>query len=193
MKKELRKEILKKRSSISLEEKKEKSNAMIGRILKSEAYGKAKRVFSYVNIGFEAETIPILEQAWKDGKAVAVPVAKQNREMYFVEIKSLGELKPTKFGVLEPERSKEWEVIPQKDDLFLVPGSVFDTKGNRFGYGGGYYDTYFERHHGFTKIGLAFELQVREESLPVEAFDKPMDYIVTEKRWIGGNKNEWFD
>lgn len=190
MKTELRKEILKKRSSMSFEEIKEKNLMLRSHILKSEAYGKARRVFSYINMGFEAETIPILEQAWRDGKSVAVPVAKQNREMYFVEIQGFEELKPTKFGILEPEKGKEWEVVPEKDDLFLVPGSVFDTKGNRFGYGGGYYDTYFERHHGFTKIGLAFEIQVREESLPVESFDKPLDYIVTEKRWIGGNKNE---
>ena len=39
--------------------------------------------------------------------------------------------------ITKPERS-----FPDEKSMFIVPGSMFDVKLNRCGYGGGYYDTY---------------------------------------------------
>ncbi|MGN0135880.1 5-formyltetrahydrofolate cyclo-ligase [Anaerotignum sp.] len=190
MKKELRAEALKRRNEIPLTEREEKSRRITAHILQSEAYQNAKHIFTFVSMGSEVETRDILAQAWKDGKMVAVPKTEKGRVMYFLPIQSFADLKEGRFGVMEPLGKKEDAVVPEKNDLFLVPGALFDRKMNRIGYGGGYYDTYFEKYEGYEKIGLSFASQVQTAAIPTEKTDIPLDNIVTENGWMGGRKHE---
>ena len=181
MKKILREKALARRNEISAKVREEKSRKITEYILNSENYKKAEIVFSFVSMGSEVETKDILEQAWRDGKAVAVPKTGKGRVMVFLKIDSFADLQKGRFGVMEPVT--EAELIPGEDDLFLVPGALFDRKKNRIGYGGGYYDTYFEKHQGYRKIGLAFSEQILEMDIPTEETDVPLDDIVTENGW----------
>lgn len=192
MKKELRKEYLKKRNLLTKGEIQQRSREITKKILSSSFYKKAEWIFTYININSEVETIPLIEQAWKDKKKIAVPIARKEREMHFVILKDFSQLRQTKMGVLEPPFCKE-NIVNSigKQVLFFVPGSVFDLECNRFGYGGGYYDTYFEKYPEGIKLGLAYDFQVIEK-LPVEQFDKKLDAIVTELKWIGGDNSENF-
>ena len=183
MKQKLREEALKKRNRIPEEEQAKKSRKITEYILQSEAYQHAKRIFSFVSMGTEVETRDILRQAWQDGKIVAVPKCMKGREMYFLQIEGLEELQKGRFGVMEPLGEKEDAIIPDKGDLFLVPGVLFDRKKNRIGYGGGYYDVYFEKYQGYRKIGLAFSEQLSETDIPTAEYDVPLDDIVTENGW----------
>jgi 5-formyltetrahydrofolate cyclo-ligase len=73
------------------------------------------------------------------------------------------------------------QVDPLEIDCVFVPGAAFDKLGNRLGYGGGYYDRFFERLRDTTpKLALAFSCQI-VESVPVEAFDKKIDMLITEE------------
>ena len=67
------------------------------------------------------------------------------------------------------------------DAVVLVPGLVFDRKGNRYGYGGGYYDRYFARFPKLSRMAVAFEGQI-EEQLAVLPTDVRMHRIYTEER-----------
>ena len=182
-KEELRKEILDKRKKISLISLKQKSEEIQKQIFASEKYQNAKRIFLFVSMKTEVDTIPIMKKAWAEGKEVFVPVTGKKGKMYFVSLHSMEELYPTTFGVLEPRKGMEWEEIPKEGDLFLVPGVVFDPKGNRIGYGGGFYDRYFARTKGYQKIGIAFDFQIIEEEIPKEKFDIAIAELVTEKEW----------
>lgn len=193
MKNELRQEILKKRKEMPAAERKSQSEKIMGTLFGSEKYENADTVFTFIGMEEEVNTYPLIERAWRDGKRVVVPIAKIKGEMYFVPITSFLELKRSRFGVMEPAKGKEEEVVPKETDLFLVPGSVFDRKGNRYGYGGGYYDRYFQQYPNIYKIAVAFSFQVVEFDLQVEAFDIPVDCIMTEKGLIGGFCNEYFD
>ncbi len=186
MKNRLREEILQKRKELSEEERRQKSARITATLRDSERYKKAETIFTFISMDKEVNTYPLIEQAWKDGKKVAVPIAKAKGEMYFVPIDSFSELKKSRFGVMEPEKEKEESVIPKETDVFLVPGSVFDQKGNRYGYGGGFYDRFFEKYPSIFKIAVAFSFQVMDFDLQVEAFDKPVDCIITEDSLIGG-------
>lgn len=181
MKKALRKEALAKRNGMSAEERAEKSRRITEHILQSEAYKEAKQVFTFVSMGSEVETREIIAQALQDGKTVAVPKTGKDRKMVFLQISAFEDLQEGRFGVMEPMGGEE--KIPEKEDLFLVPGAVFDRKKNRIGYGGGYYDTYFEKYKGYRKIGLAFGIQLQNEEIPVEETDIPLDNIITENGW----------
>ena len=184
MKNKLRQEILEKRKRLSKEERMEKSQRIGNAVLSMEEFQKAAWIYTYIDMKHEVETKSLIQRALALGKKVAVPIAPKNKEMYFVEVKSLENLVVSSFGVLEPEASPEECVCPQKGDLFLVPGSVFDIQKNRIGYGGGYYDRYFKTYPGMKKIALAYDFQVLDQ-IPKEEFDIPMDKVVTEKRILG--------
>ena len=181
MKEGLRRAALEARDALGQAKRAEKSRRITAHLLQSKAYREAKRVFSFVSMGSEVETREILRQAWRDGKTVAVPKTGKGRKMAFLEISSLADLREGRFGVMEPTEGRE--LIPEGGDLFLVPGALFDKNKNRIGYGGGYYDTYFETYQGYRTIGLAFGMQISEEALPTEERDVPLDAIVTENGW----------
>ena len=183
MKKKLREEALKRRNLIPEEERMGKSLRMAEHILQSEAFQKAEKVFTFVSMGSEVKTEKIITQAWKEGKIVAVPKTEKKRVMYFLPVASWEDLQEGRFHVMEPQGTAEDAIVPAEGDLFLVPGALFDGRKHRIGYGGGYYDTYFEKYRGYRKIGLAFSEQISEMPLPAEEFDIPLDDIVTENGW----------
>ena len=87
-------------------------------------------------------------------------------------------LKINKFGIPEPVSIKI--IYP---DILLVPLVAYDSNLNRLGYGGGFYDRYIEKIEKIkkiTKIGLAFSFQ-KISSIPINQYDKRLDFIVTEK------------
>jgi len=57
---------------------------------------------------------------------------------------------------------------------------AFDHNLNRLGYGGGFYDRFLANTTAL-KIAIAYDFQVKE-SIPSEAHDIKMDFIVTEQR-----------
>jgi 5-formyltetrahydrofolate cyclo-ligase len=60
----------------------------------------------------------------------------------------------------------------------LVPGILFSARGQRIGYGGGYFDRFLAGFPG-TSIGLAFDFQICR-SLPEESHDVRLDFVVCE-------------
>ena len=75
-----------------------------------------------------------------------------------------------------------WDVVRLKDIAQINKGSVFDEKKNRVGYGGGFYDRYFEKRKDICRIAAAYEMQIVEE-IETEEFDLPADYVTTEERF----------
>jgi 5-formyltetrahydrofolate cyclo-ligase len=77
------------------------------------------------------------------------------------------------FGIEEP-------TAPQELDGYLVPGLGFDRSGTRLGRGRGFFDRALESFEGL-RVGVAFETQVFQDTLPRESFDVPMDVIITDR------------
>jgi len=68
--------------------------------------------------------------------------------------------------------------------LIIVPGLLFDCRGNRLGRGGGWYDRLLSRIGvNAATAALAYEFQIIDE-VPADDWDWPVDYIVTERRTI---------
>lgn len=92
------------------------------------------------------------------------------------------QLVPNKWKILEPDPNTHRPVDLNSLSGIIVPGLAFDSKGYRLGRGMGFYDRALSDFSG-RKIGVAFSWQIAD-NLPHEAFDIPMDVIVTEKQVI---------
>lgn len=93
------------------------------------------------------------------------------------------EMEVGSYGITSPLQSllqnKERIATPNSIDIIIVPGLGFDRKGNRLGYGKGYYDKFLVNQPSAIKIALCFEAQIVPEIISDE-YDIKMDYLVTE-------------
>ncbi len=178
-KKTLRKNFLKIRGQIPEEARHKKSLIIAEKLFNSEEYKKSGFVFAYSSYGTEAETGDIIKKAFSDGKRIALPVMLEEKgKMAFIEITPKTELVKNKTGIFEPVYDEEKAVTPKKGEVVIVPGAAFTLKGERMGYGGGYYDRYLSRCEAF-KIGICFKEQLAEE-LPQDCFDIKTDTVITD-------------
>ena len=130
----------------------------------------------------EVATGTLIEKAWELGKKVYVPRVA-GKEMEFYQIYSFEDLEKGAYGILEPKKEcPVYEAGEGQTTLAILPGSVFDEKKNRVGYGGGFYDRYFEKRKDICRIAAAYEMQIVEE-IETEEFDLPADYVTTEERF----------
>ena len=182
-KKEIRAEVKKRRREADEETLHEKSLQILERFRQLSAYKDASLLLAYVDAKREVETRLLMRCAWDDGKKVAVPRVDGDGIMHFYYLRSLKDLEPGAFGIMEP-RADCWICEPE-EGLLLMPGVAFDEQGHRVGYGGGYYDRYLEKHPHLIHIALAFEFQIFPE-VPSEKHDICPDLIVTENRILGG-------
>lgn len=143
-------------------------------------YSPAKTLLVYVSTPIEVDTKLIIENAWADGKKVAVPrCIPDTRDMEFHYISSFEELSPGSFSVLEPDPSLPI-VTDFTDCLMIVPGMQFDMNGYRLGYGKGYYDRYMVRFTG-RSAGICYSNELRPY-MHHGRFDRSVDIIVTDKK-----------
>lgn len=144
----------------------------------------ADTVHIYVSaVNNEVHTRSLIESLLALGKRVVVPrCAPEPHRLQHLRIYSLEDLRPSRFGLLEPEYRPENEVDPAQFGLIFSPLMAFDRFGRRLGFGGGYYDSLFQQCT-CPKIGLAFSFQ-EVSDIPMEPHDRTLDIIVTEKEII---------
>ncbi|MCC8065802.1 MAG: 5-formyltetrahydrofolate cyclo-ligase [Lachnospiraceae bacterium] len=153
-------------------------------LISSDLFLQAEYLYAYAPLGNEVDIRPVVEAAWQQGKQVAFPKVF-GEEMRYFEVTSFSQLKEGTFHVMEPEESAGAAPVDWRGErglLVLVPGVAFDRKGNRMGYGKGYYDRHFadlDTSQGESFTGVAYELQIAER-LPTEDFDLSVTSLVTE-------------
>lgn len=115
--------------------------------------------------------------ARKMNKKIVVPVTLPHRQMKFAYWDEQTEFQKNSFGVEEPIQPL-W-VEEEQINLVIVPGLAYSKKGERLGFGGGYYDRFLEKHH-YSTMSLAYKEQVYDEaSWEVEGFDQPIQTLIT--------------
>lgn len=87
------------------------------------------------------------------------------------------------FDILEPEvvNDNYFDQVSKKInlDVILVPGLSFDKKGNRLGFGKGFYDQFLKLNPKSYKIGCCPK-KCLVNSLPADEWDIKMDLVITE-------------
>ncbi len=177
-KKEIRKRILAKRDTLKPAERFRSEALVTERILGHQWYHKAEYILLFVSYGSEISTDEILKDALKSGKKVYMPkVEGENMEFYRIWDKE--DLVAGYKGILEPDGLSEkfvYECVPDKV-LMIMPGSAFDIKRNRVGYGKGFYDKYLADKPDLQTIAIGFDCQMVECIETDENDIKPMQVI----------------
>ena len=156
-KKDIRKRILKKRSQLSEKLWEEYSASIATLLISHPIFEEAEIVYGYIPIRNEVDTLPILEEAFRLHKKVALPKVLSKTEMQFFEVESFQELTPGAYGILEPQTEHP---AMAEEGLMLMPGACFDRELHRIGYGGGYFDRFLEAQPHFTTAALCFSLPI---------------------------------
>lgn len=180
----LRQQILTARFKLSKAERKAKSRMIEKRLFSLPEFISARLVLFYASFRSEVETWDMIRNALSGGKRLALPKVR-GKGLALFEIKDFDrDVAPGAWGILEPQNGRP--VHKGDIDLMVVPGAVFDEKGNRLGYGAGFYDRLLAGFDG-QSVGLAFELQIVSH-VPVGPLDVPVNKIVTEKRVINTHR-----
>ena len=180
-----RQQMLKKRNALSQEEIKEAGIRMAESVLKLPAWERCDSVYCFASYGSEIDTIPLCTHALNTpGKLLAMPRVEGER-MVFYTVSALSMLQPGYRGIPEPISEQKAE---GKQILLILPGLAFDGRGNRLGYGGGFYDRYIKEYSEriCCRAGVGFAFQLLKE-LPVDSFDEKIECLVTPEQVITFN------
>lgn len=139
---------------------------------------RARSIFCFLSHDTEVDTHTLVTMLENQNKVILIPKVTTAKRMVAVRLQSRDELEPDQWGILTPLSSTPYE---QPIDLCITPGLGFSSKGERLGFGRGYYDVWLSEHPVNHKIGLAYECQVLEH-IPSDDTDIAMDILVTEKR-----------
>lgn len=185
-KKDLRSQILKEREKITKEDIVNRSNKIFEKIIAMDEFKKSKCIMIYVSFENEINTHPFIKYCLKIGKKVVTPVCNtKTKTLILGHTNTFPEgFNKTKYGILELDSMGISEVPLDEIDIIITPGLAFTVKGERLGYGGGYYDRLFEEKPLNTITIATIFNEFIVEYLPTEPFDKLVDFIVTEDKII---------
>lgn len=173
-KQQLRKAIREKKRAMPPEEIERRSEILAQMFLEAPVYRQARTLYGYLPYNQEVRTIPILEQALRDGKQVAVPKVYGDT-MRFLLLEDLTQVAKGYAGI--PEPIADGPVAQDPAALVLMPGLAFDPQGHRIGYGGGFYDKFLAQEPEHPTVALCYDFQVLPH-LDTQEFDIPVDLVL---------------
>ena len=176
----MRRELRQRRAALSPEEQAAVSAAVGSQLAKIAALSRSPVVGGYRAIRGEVDIDAALTRLHDDGAMVTVPRVSGDH-MDFLPWTSGSETITGSFGIDEPITGEAVQF--SQHNVLLVPLVAFDLSGQRLGQGGGFYDRAIAAAGADCPIliGVAHAFQ-QVKSVPVEAWDMPLDAVVTEER-----------
>lgn len=176
----LRKKLLHQRTSIGALQLETLGRLISEQILRSSWYHEARVIhcFSGTISKGEVPTFKILKEIVGAGKILVMPkVTNIPGIMEHHVVREPEDLTRGKWGILEP--AIDDPVAVSDIDLVLVPGLAADRRGNRIGYGRGYYDRFLSEIPEARSMMPVPEIFVLEQ-IPSEQGDVPVKALATE-------------
>lgn len=180
-KEEIRNEIRYLKRNLTAKQIKEQSACIANNLCNTKEYQSAQVVYIYFSYNQEVITKNIIVHALAHGKKVAIPKVEKGKIVFYY-MNGLEDVKVGYQGIYEPLQKQQ---ANETEILMIMPGLAFDRKGNRMGYGGGFYDNYLLDNVSKirVKIALAYDFQVIDQ-LNVEQHDQKVDIIITQSNII---------
>ena len=178
----IRKEILAKRNILSDKDINKKSDSIIKNL--ASYIENVQNIMLFMDMKTEVKITKLLELYPKKNFFISKIINSKNREMKINKYNK-NELILHKFGYYESSSNDFYdeEIL----DVVIVPALAFDSKKNRIGFGGGYYDTFLEKvrkkNNKVLFIGVCYDFQIID-SVPTEKHDVTLDFVVSESKII---------
>ena len=182
VKEDIRRSLLKRRRSLSKKELRRVSCEINTHLINEIQNRDLKKILLYQSIDNEPSIKETTELAWKKGIEVYIPKVVSKEGMIINKLRKNSSYSKNKFGIKE---SNDLETIELDEiDLAVLPLIGIDINGFRLGYGGGYYDRFFNQRNELRRkpfiIGVGYAFQVLEVSF-AEHHDLKCDLVITEK------------
>lgn len=148
----------------------------------------AQTVAVFLSFDGELDTRPLIDQLWRAGKRVYLPVLHpfSPGNLLFLHYHPSSDLVVNRLNIREPKLDVR-DVIPLSQlDVLVTPLVAFDAAGQRLGMGGGFYDRTLQnwRQHPLQPVGYAHDCQ-QVDALPTEQWDIPLPAVITpSKTWL---------
>lgn len=176
VKRDLRKELLLKRDSLSFEKRVDYSITIINKLISTEEWNNSNSVMVYLSINSEVMTLPLLTKVIESHKRLLIPKVS-NGSIIPLEVGNKFRVVSGFKNILEPIDGFEYK---DNIDLVIVPVVGFNEKCSRIGYGGGYYDRFLKQGRIRYKVGIAYECQKVDNDFS-EEHDIKLDIVITER------------
>ena len=176
----IRKEILAKRNILSDKDINKKSDLIIKNL--ASYIENVQNIMIFMDMKTEVKITKLLELYPKKNFFISKITNSKNREMKINKYNK-NELILHKFGYYESSSNDFYdeEIL----DVVIVPALAFDSKKNRIGFGGGYYDTFLEKvrkkNNKALFIGVCYDFQIID-SVPTEKHDVTLDFVISESK-----------
>jgi 5-formyltetrahydrofolate cyclo-ligase len=179
-KKSLRASVLAARDAMPEALRQSAAKAIIERVAALPVYQNAASVMTYMSFGTELDTHGFFDRLLRDGKMAVLPRAdRTTKQLSLHRVKGRDDLVAGVWGILEPKDDLPTVPITQID-MLLMPGVAFDRKGNRLGYGAGFYDRMLSAAGDKkpVRVVAAFDEQV-VDAVPHDDTDRRIHILVT--------------
>ena len=182
VKEDIRRSLLKRRRSLSKKKLKRVSYEINIRIINEIQNRDLKKILVYQSIDNEPSIEETTELAWQKDIEVYIPKVVSKEKIIINRLRKDSSCSRNKFGIKE---SNDLETVElDKIELAVLPLVGIDINGFRLGYGGGYYDRFFNEVGKLSRkpfiIGVGYAFQVLEISF-AEDHDLKCDLVITEK------------
>lgn len=161
-----------------------KSDEIWKRLAEVPAFQMAEQALFYVSHGSEVDTTMMRRLTREMGLTVCAPRSRPgDRHMQFHVLPEDEPFSSGPYGILQPA-----DDLPLADlsrpSVVIVPGVGFDRRGNRLGFGGGYYDRWLAGDgKGLPTVALAYHEQM-VDAIPVRIHDVPVQFVITDRESI---------
>lgn len=126
-----------------------------------------------------------IHYCWNNSITFIVPKCEvETKTMSWYSVEHEEQLTKGAYNILEPNPNVCRPYLAEVKHI-LVPALSFTNKGDRLGYGGGYYDRYYEQANSKIEkwIGISFQNFI-EAQLPTEEHDFKCNIIMTDAGFI---------
>lgn len=182
LKKELRQKYKKLRAQLTFDRVEDLSLEIANQAIKAAIWNKLYyHIFLPITEKNEVDTEFLLQiLAGKDKEIVASKSDFETLKMTHFLVTDNTQFKKNQYNIPEPVDGIE--VPSTKIDVVFIPLLAFDKKGNRVGYGKGFYDTFLaECKENTLKVGVSF-FEAEDEILDIHETDIALDFCITPKK-----------
>jgi len=185
----IRRQMRARRRSLSVQQQHQAAIGLGKQLNGQGVFLRARSVALYLANDGEINPMRIIQQLWRRGIRVYLPVLHPlySGKLVFVRFERQSVMRPNRYGISEPVYQHRQAIGTRFLDVIALPLVAFDHQGNRLGMGGGYYDRTlaFTRRSGKRPllIGCAHECQ-NTDHLPIAEWDIPLNAIATDQRYL---------